>query len=73
MKILALGALALAIAAGPALAKPSHAVKGYVKKNGTVVAPTRATDPNKTQRDNFSSKGNVNPTTGKEGTKTPKR
>jgi hypothetical protein len=51
----------------------SHAVKAYVKKDGTYVAPTRATNPNKTQRDNFSSKGNVNPATGKEGTKAPKR
>jgi len=73
MKTIICGALALAIAAGPAFAKGSHAVKGYVKKDGTVVAPTRATNPNKTQRDNYSSKGNVNPATGKEGTKTPKR
>lgn len=73
MKTIVLGALALALLAPAAFAKGSHAVKGYVKKNGTVVAPTRATNPNKTQRDNFSSKGNVNPATGKEGTKTPKR
>ena len=34
-----------ALAAGPALAG-DHAVKGYVKKDGTYVAPTTATDPN---------------------------
>lgn len=47
----------------------SHAVKGHVTKKGTYVAPTRATNPNKTKADNYSQKGNVNPATGKEGTK----
>ena len=50
-----------------------HAVRGYVKKDGTYVAPSRATNPNRTQRDNYSSKPNVNPHTGKQGTRTPKR
>lgn len=68
----ALIALALAAAVAPALAKGSHATKAYVKKDGTIVAPAVATNPNKTQRDNYSAKGNVNPATGKEGTKTPK-
>lgn len=47
----------------------SHAVKGHVTKKGTYVAPTRATNPNKTKKDNYSQKGNVNPANGKEGTK----
>lgn len=47
----------------------SHAVKGHTTKTGTYVAPHRATNPNKTKRDNWSHKGNVNPNTGKEGTK----
>lgn len=47
----------------------SHSVRGHVTKNGTYVAPSRATNPNKTRRDNYSHKGNVNPHTGKEGTK----
>ena len=50
-----------------------HAVRGHVKKDGTYVAPSRATNPNRTQRDNYSSKPNVNPHTGKQGTRTPKR
>jgi len=54
-------------------ATSSHNVRGYTKKDGTYVAPHRATDPNKTQRDNWSSKPNVNPYTGKEGTKEPKK
>ena len=47
----------------------SHSVKGHVKKNGTYVQPHRATNPNNTQRDNWSSKPNVNPYTSKPGTK----
>jgi hypothetical protein len=47
----------------------SHAVKGYIKKDGTYVAPHRQTNSNTTQKDNWSSKPNVNPYTGKKGTK----
>lgn len=46
-----------------------HTTRSYVKKNGTVVRGYKATNPNGTQRDNFSAKGNVNPYTGKAGTK----
>jgi hypothetical protein len=46
-------------------------VHGYTKKNGTVVQPYTRTHENGTQKDNFSSKGNVNPYTGKVGTKEP--
>jgi hypothetical protein len=51
----------------------SHAVKAHTTKKGTYVAATRAKNPNKTKRDNYSSKGNVNPATGKEGTKDPSK
>jgi hypothetical protein len=47
----------------------SHAVRGYTKKNGTQVAPHQQTDPDHTQLNNYSTKGNVNPSTGKTGTK----
>lgn len=47
----------------------SHAVSGHTTKNGTYVAPTRATNPNNTKTDNYSQKGNVNPANGKEGMK----
>lgn len=65
--------VAVVVAALPtfANAKGSHGVKGYTKKNGTYVAPHRATDPDKTKRNNYSSKGNTNPNTGKQGTKDP--
>lgn len=62
-------ALVLAAVAAPALAKGSHPTKAYVKKDGTVVAPSGATNPNKTKADNFSQKGNVNPYSGKVGKK----
>jgi hypothetical protein len=51
----------------------SHAVKGYTKKNGTYVAAHRKTGPDKSKANNYSSKGNVNPNTGKEGTKDPNK
>lgn len=63
--------LGLAASCNPAAAQGSHPVKGHVTKNGTYVAPHRATNPNHTKRDNYSTRGNVNPYTGKPGTKNP--
>lgn len=51
----------------------THTVSGHVTKNGTYVAPHRQTNPNDTKHDNWSSKGNVNPDTGKAGTKDPNK
>lgn len=48
-------------------------VNGYTKKNGTYVAPHKRTKQNSTELDNFSTQGNVNPYTGKKGTKVPKK
>ncbi|MCW3108274.1 MAG: hypothetical protein JWQ09_2780 [Segetibacter sp.] len=42
-------------------------VSGYYRSNGTYVQPYFRTAPNSTNRDNFSTKGNVNPYTGKPG------
>ena len=56
-------AVGLLVAMLPAYAA-DHAVRGHVKKDGTYVAPSRATNPNRTQRDNYSSKPNVNPVYG---------
>ncbi|MDP1769708.1 MAG: hypothetical protein Q8L74_13035 [Nitrospirota bacterium] len=50
-----------------------QSVRPYNRKDGTHVQPHHRTAPNSTQRDNFSSKGNVNPYTGKAGTKEPAR
>jgi heat shock protein HslJ len=51
----------------------SHRVSGYTKKDGTYVAPHQQTNPNSTQQDNYSAKGNINPYTGTVGTKIPKK
>lgn len=44
-------------------------VKGYYRKDGTYVRPHYRTAPNRTVRDNWSYKGNINPHTGKKGYK----
>ena len=48
-------------------------VRGYTKKDGTHVDGYMKTAPNSTEKDNFSTRGNTNPYTGKEGTKEPKK
>ena len=42
-------------------------VKSYTRSNGTVVKGYYRTAPNSTNRDNFTTRGNVNPYTGKKG------
>ena len=49
----------------------SHSIRAYTKRDGTHVGPSHATNPNRTKRDNYSSRGNVNPYTGKPGHKDP--
>ncbi|EZP73624.1 hypothetical protein BV96_01065 [Sphingomonas paucimobilis] len=46
-------------------------VRGHYRKDGTYVAPHMRTNPNSTRSDNWSTRGNVNPHTGKVGTKDP--
>lgn len=46
-------------------------VRGYIKNNGTYVAPHYKTPPNKSKFDNYSTKGNINPYTGKKGSVDP--
>ena len=43
-------------------------VSGYTKKNGTYVKPHRRSKPNYTRNDNYTTRGNVNPYTGRAGT-----
>ncbi|MDR0476635.1 MAG: hypothetical protein LBH14_01660 [Desulfobulbaceae bacterium] len=47
-------------------------VPGYTKENGTQVQGYHRTNPNYTQYDNYSTKGNRNPYTGEKGIKVPK-
>lgn len=44
-------------------------VRGYTKKDGTYVPSYERTKPDGSKTNNFSTKGNTNPYTGKEGTK----
>ena len=62
---------ALARSAGRGGSSGSHYVSGYTTKNGVYVPPHHATNPNDTKLDNWSTKGNVNPYTGKLGTVDP--
>lgn len=58
-----------ALMAFAAHAQKTTQVDGYVKSNGTYVQPHVKTAPNSTTSDNFGTKGNYNPYTGKAGTK----
>lgn len=62
-------AIAAAILAIFATSAEAGRVRGYVKKDGTYVAPHQRSKPNSTQTDNYGTKGNTNPYTGKQGTK----
>ncbi|NOK15913.1 hypothetical protein HMI50_02530 [Corallococcus carmarthensis] len=50
-------------------ARGSVRTKGYTTKRGTYVAPSHRTKGNHTKVDNYSTKGNSNPYTGKKGSK----
>ena len=58
---------------GLVFAEPYQYVRPYTKSNGTFVNGYYRTSPNNTKFDNFSTKGNMNPFTGKSGTVNPYR
>lgn len=66
-QILAIAALAMTTSA---MASDSYH-QGYVRRDGTYVQPHYQTAPNNTAYDNYSTRGNVNPYTGKVGTVNP--
>jgi hypothetical protein len=49
----------------------NHYVSPYTRSDGTNVSGHYQTNPNATQRDNYSARGNVNPYTGSVGTRSP--
>ena len=59
--------ITLAISATAALAQPVQR-DGYIRRDGTYVAPSYSTRPNDTKLDNYSTQGNYNPYSGKTGT-----
>jgi hypothetical protein len=50
----------------------THTNSGYTTNTGTYVQPHQQTNPNSTQRDNYSATGNINPHTGAVGTRNPR-
>lgn len=48
-----------------------QSVRPSLRRNGTYVMPHYRTSPNSYKWDNWSSKGNVNPFTGRKGYKSP--
>ena len=60
----------LIIFAGSAIASDTY-VKGYYRSNGTYVQPHYRTSPDNSLHNNYSTKGNVNPYTGRKGTVNP--
>lgn len=62
---------AAALSATVASAQASHSVKGYVRSDGTYVAPHYQTNPDGNRFNNYSTQGNYNPHTGQIGTVNP--
>lgn len=50
----------------------AHAVAPYETRQGTYVQPHMQTNPNSTQMDNYSARGNLNPYNGQVGTRMPR-
>jgi hypothetical protein len=55
---------------GSAYSQPVH-VNSYTRSDGTYVEPHYRTSADDTRTNNYSTKGNVNPYTGRAGTKNP--
>ena len=50
----------------------SSQTQGHFRGNGTYVEGYQRTSPNNTQMDNYNTRGNSNPYTGNQGSRTPK-
>ena len=50
----------------------SSYVRGYTRSDGSYTRGYYRTSPNRTQYDNYGTRGNYNPWTGRHGTKTPR-
>ena len=62
-----LGILFIVITTFANIALADTYVGGHFRKNGTYVSPYRKTTSDSSLRNNYSTKGNVNPHTGKKG------
>lgn len=70
MRLISIAAIALIFASTAADASGVR-VRGYTTRRGTYVAPSHRTSPDHTRTNNWSSRPNVNPYTGRVGTKNP--
>ncbi|MGG4385224.1 NTF2-like N-terminal transpeptidase domain-containing protein [Priestia megaterium] len=62
--------LVFLVCGGTIQAQADVSVRGYYRKDGTYVRPHMRSDPDGNFNNNWSTKGNINPYTGEEGTKT---
>jgi hypothetical protein len=62
--------LVFLVLGGTMQAQADVSVRGYYRKDGTYVRPHMRSDPDGNFNNNWSTKGNINPYTGEEGTKT---
>jgi opacity protein-like surface antigen len=70
MKKTLLSVVAVVLFAAPALAGDTY-VDGYVRRDGTYVAPHYRSEPDSNPNNNYSAQGNTNPYTGQQGTVNP--
>lgn len=61
--------LALLLFALSTVVFADQTVRGYTRRDGTYVAPHHRTEPNQYRFDNYGSRGNTNPYTGRRRTK----
>ena len=61
--------ITLALTSLPASASGSHSRKAHIRRDGVLVAPSRATNPDRSRINNYSHQGNINPYSGKRGRK----
>jgi len=57
------------IGPGTGSSHSSHSVRGYVRKDGTYVVPHYQSNPDRNFSNNWSTKPNINPFTGQQGTR----
>ena len=60
-------------AASPVMAAGSHFTRGYIRNDGAYVQPHYSTNSDSTKLNNWSTQGNYNPYTGRQGTVDPYR
>lgn len=70
MKSAIITLLAVLAMSSNAFAQGYHYVRPHVRSNGTYVQPHYQTNPDRSFNNNWSTQGNVNPFTGREGYRT---